>query len=63
MFNEHDRRTFLSTLTGIASLTSLAATQQAPAQTAAGARLDVSWFDAFKGSTGRSSISDRSICR
>lgn len=49
MFNEHDRRTFLSTLTGIASLTSLAATHQAPAQTAAGARLDVSWFDAFKG--------------
>ena len=48
MFNEHDRRTFLSTMTGLAGLGSLAAAQ-APAPPAAAAPLDVSWFDAFKG--------------
>jgi hypothetical protein len=48
MFNQHDRRTFLTTLTGLATLTRAAA-GQAPAQPAAGTPLDVSWFDKFKG--------------
>lgn len=44
----HDRRTFMTTLTGLAALTA-AAGAQAPAQPAAAAPLDISWFDRFKG--------------
>jgi hypothetical protein len=45
--SEHDRRTFMTTLTGIAALASVAA--QPPAQPAVATPLDVTWFDAFKG--------------
>jgi hypothetical protein len=48
MFNDHDRRTFLATIGGIASLTSIAAAQ-APAQPAAATTWDLSWFDKLKG--------------
>jgi len=50
MFDEHDRRTFLTTLTGLASLTTMTTAQggQTPAPAVAGP-IDVSWFDAFKG--------------
>ena len=48
MFHEHDRRTFLTTLGGIATLTSVGGAQP-PAQPAAGSPQDVGWFDAFKG--------------
>jgi len=49
MLNEQDRRTFLTTLTGLAALPSLAgASDQAPTAAAAGP-IDISWFDAFKG--------------
>jgi len=50
MFDEHDRRTFLTTLTGLASLTTMTAAQggQTPTPAVAGP-IDVSWFDAFKG--------------
>jgi hypothetical protein len=44
--SEHDRRTFMTTLTGIAALTSVAAAQ-APAPPPA-APLDITWFDKFK---------------
>ncbi|MBI3492550.1 MAG: hypothetical protein HY047_12340 [Acidobacteria bacterium] len=47
MLNEHDRRTFLTTLTGLASLTSVVAAQEP--QPAVNGPLDVSWFDKFKG--------------
>ena len=47
---EQDRRTFLSTLTGVAAVTTLANAQApAPAATPAAAAIDVSWFDRFKG--------------
>ncbi len=51
MLPEHDRRTFLTTIGGVAALaaTSHAAGSQAPAQPAAGSGIDVSWFDQFKG--------------
>lgn len=45
--SEHDRRTFMTTLTGIAALTSVAGAQ-APAPPPA-APLDITWFDKFKG--------------
>jgi hypothetical protein len=48
MLNEHDRRTFLATMGGLASLTSLAGAQ-APAPAAASTPLDVTWFERFKG--------------
>ncbi|MBI3402279.1 MAG: hypothetical protein HY048_12735 [Acidobacteria bacterium] len=50
MFNHHDRRTFLTALTGLASLPAIAGAQggQAPAPAVAGP-IDVTWFDAFKG--------------
>lgn len=43
----HDRRTFLTTLGGLAALTSSSAAQ-GPAQAGANA-IDISWFDKFKG--------------
>ena len=43
-----DRRAFLTTLGGLAALTS-AAGAQAPGQPAAGSGIDISWFDAFTG--------------
>ena len=51
MSYEHDRRTFLTTVGGLATLTSIAAAQTAapPAAPAAGTPLDISWFDKFKG--------------
>ncbi len=47
----HDRRTFITALSGAAALaaTSGAEAAQAPAQPAAGSGIDISWFDAFKG--------------
>jgi hypothetical protein len=45
---EHDRRTFMTTVTGIAALTSIAGAQ-APAPSPAAAPLDITWFDKFKG--------------
>ena len=44
----HDRRTFMTTLTGIAALSSVAGAQP-PASPAATAPLDITWFDKFKG--------------
>ena len=46
--SEHDRRTFMTTVTGIAALASVAGAQP-PAQPAAATPLDITWFDAFKG--------------
>jgi hypothetical protein len=56
MFNESDRRTFLTTLTGLATLPALASAQgaqaaqggPAPAPAVAGP-IDITWFDNFKG--------------
>jgi hypothetical protein len=56
MFNESDRRTFLTALTGLASLSAIGTAQgaqgaqagQAPVPAVAGP-IDVSWFDNFKG--------------
>jgi hypothetical protein len=48
MFNELERRTFLTALTGLAGLTSIAAAQ-APAPPAAATTWDLRWFDTFKG--------------
>ena len=48
MLHEHDRRTFLTTVGGIATLASVAGAQT-PAQPAAGSPQDISWFDTFKG--------------
>jgi len=45
----HDRRTFLTTIGGIAAFGAAAGAQQAPAQPAAGGAIDISWFDKFKG--------------
>jgi hypothetical protein len=44
----HDRRTFLTTLGGLAAATSAAAAQS-PAQPGAASPIDISWFDQFKG--------------
>jgi len=44
----HDRRTFLTTLSGIAAFGAAAGAQQAPA-TSSASPIDISWFDAFKG--------------
>jgi hypothetical protein len=48
MLPEHDRRTFLTTLGGVAALAA-ATGAQAPAQPAAGSGIDITWFDQFKG--------------
>ena len=44
----HDRRTFLTTVSGLAALTS-AAGAQAPAASNAGGAIDITWFDRFRG--------------
>jgi hypothetical protein len=46
--HEHDRRTFLTTLSGIAAF-GAAAGAQAPSSGSAAPPIDISWFDAFKG--------------
>jgi len=46
--NEHDRRTFLATVGGIAAF-GVAADRAAAQQTPAAGAIDISWFDAFKG--------------
>ena len=46
--NEHDRRTFLATVGGIAAF-GAAADRAAAQQTPAAGAIDISWFDAFKG--------------
>ena len=42
----HDRRTFLTTIGGLAAFSS-AAGAQPPTQPGAGGPLDISWFDRF----------------
>jgi hypothetical protein len=51
MLHEHDRRTFLTAIGGVAALAaaSNAAGAQAPAQPAAGSGIDITWFDQLKG--------------
>lgn len=51
MLQEHDRRTFITALGGVAALAaaSTADAAQVPAQPAAGSGIDISWFDTFKG--------------
>lgn len=44
----HDRRTFLTTLGGVAALGAAAGAQQ-PSAPPAGGAIDISWFDQFKG--------------
>src|SRR5215472_15753184 len=44
----HDRRTFLTTIGGVAALGAAAAAQPPSAQPTGGA-IDISWFDQFKG--------------
>lgn len=46
---EHDRRTFLTTLSGVAAFGATAGAQQSSAQPAAAGAIDVSWFEKFKG--------------
>ena len=48
MLPEHDRRTFLTTLGGLAALTTITGAQ-APAQPAVSTPIDITWMDAFKG--------------
>ena len=45
----HDRRTFLTTVGGVAAFGAAAAAQPPPARPAAANAIDISWFDAFKG--------------
>ena len=45
---EHDRRTFLATLGGLAALANSAGAQ-APGQRPAAAPIDINWIDALKG--------------
>jgi len=48
--SSHDRRTFLTTVSGIAALGAAAGAQQsAPAQRDTSNPIDIAWFDAFKG--------------
>src|SRR5579862_6862491 len=48
VFPTHDRRTFLSTLGGLAALANSAGAQ-APAQRPAASPIDIGWIDALKG--------------
>ena len=47
--NEQDRRTFLTTMTGIAAFGAAAGAQQEPGQRQAAPPIDISWFEQFKG--------------
>jgi hypothetical protein len=51
MPREHDRRTFITALSGAAAFAAASGAEagQAPAQPATGSRVDISWFDTFKG--------------
>ncbi len=51
MPHEHDRRTFITALSGAAAFAAASGAEaaQAPAQPAAPGGIDITWFDAFKG--------------